>query len=532
MLFYELTFCSRGIIDLINIHASARKLIDMIRIFGGATTGEKISLNALIVETATRIILEAETPKYIENNQFVKEKFEEIQNAYKNIEPLSKEFKEQRRLILEKYVRIIEKHLNALEEKRIKVKYDHTKSDSLLNELANLKEDIHLYRDDSLSLWLILRGIFKGSWFEARKYLTIDYKWLNSLKDLVNPPTTDYCLDLMNELVKMRTKRWDEFTEFLKPMVEAKVKTVLKTINSDLIQIFDNQVKQIEFFYGKQLEREIKADKLYRLLLAAGSNSVTSDVDIPMDGSNSEIVVSVINEQFKTFFKIHYDCGMVFDINVYAMDWLHGYEPSDLIGDIVIVSPQYEYKDLKREGSAVALSYWNNNNLMWALVKLIRNLSTKDEYETFRDKSLDGLYEKLEEMKEIFLNAKRETENMIKKINDEIKNLKGYDDTDSNDKYGAQLVASNNLYVKYLLEVKETRLSIATYVKPGAAIQITRFFNFITSPSQGNIPKDPSFYVPVLAYKIAESLTYANEVYASEGATLFTVLGQKKKRNT
>ena len=58
---------------------------------------------------------------------------------------------------------------------------------------------------------------------------------------------------------------------------------------------------------------------LVRVGEAAGSESVTSDIDLPMKGTNTEISVDVINSGFRDFFKVPFDSGMVFDINVYGL---------------------------------------------------------------------------------------------------------------------------------------------------------------------------------------------------------------------
>ncbi len=56
---------------------------------------------------------------------------------------------------------------------------------------------------------------------------------------------------------------------------------------------------------------------------AAGSTSLTSDIDVNLKGNQTELAVKVFNETFKEF-GWNYEAGIVYDVNVYAMDFMHG----------------------------------------------------------------------------------------------------------------------------------------------------------------------------------------------------------------
>ena len=81
---------------------------------------------------------------------------------------------------------------------------------------------------------------------------------------------------------------------------------------------------EIIFFYSFQIffdfsNNALGNTPLVTIFPAAGSESATSDIDLPMKGSNTEISVSIINPGFRDYFKVPFDSGMVFDINIYSL---------------------------------------------------------------------------------------------------------------------------------------------------------------------------------------------------------------------
>ena len=56
---------------------------------------------------------------------------------------------------------------------------------------------------------------------------------------------------------------------------------------------------------------------------AAGSTTLTSDIDVNLKGSRTELAVGVFNRLFRADGWAH-EAGVVYDVNVYAMDFMHG----------------------------------------------------------------------------------------------------------------------------------------------------------------------------------------------------------------
>lgn len=61
---------------------------------------------------------------------------------------------------------------------------------------------------------------------------------------------------------------------------------------------------------------------------AAGSRTLTSDIDVNLKGNQTEAAVAVFNDLFKQNDELpahrwDFEPGIVYDVNVYAMDWMH-----------------------------------------------------------------------------------------------------------------------------------------------------------------------------------------------------------------
>ena len=62
---------------------------------------------------------------------------------------------------------------------------------------------------------------------------------------------------------------------------------------------------------------------------SAGSTTLTSDIDVNLKGERTEVAVEVFNELFKKGFpgghSWDYEAGVVYDVNVYAVDFMHSF---------------------------------------------------------------------------------------------------------------------------------------------------------------------------------------------------------------
>lgn len=368
-------------------------------------------------------------------------------------------------------------------------------------------ERVNWITDDE-TMMDILRGPFEANWFKLRGALTMG-QWPDSV---TKKPSYENSLLFMNSMVDMRWRKWKKFSvEALKGMKD---------------EVADQAKSNAAFRDNKeQLKDESKSsenDKLAQIFDPVGSMAVTSDIDLSMGGSSTEIAVGMLNRQFRSHFKVPYDPGTVFDINVYAADWIHG-EALSQSGGTMNITPGKEVSKMSKQAEKER----DDDMEIWSLVKIARNM-TLDQwkgYATQTTKNLTGdtktaMQNKLDTAWARCTNFKgrvatRMTERAAEYAEQEKDLLKLSSKSAFGEKYTEQARetrASNEIYQEVLGEVKRLRLRLAQIkdVQP------------MTIPLQQEFDRIGK----ALGSKIAEALTFANEVYASEGAVQHTVLDQ------
>lgn len=376
--------------------------------------------------------------------------------------------------------------------------------------------------DDKLMMRM-LTGPFEANWFKARGALTMG-QWPSTVTEEIKPPH-DQSVLLMNALVDTRWRVWKEFTNKALAGMQDEVKEKAES---------EKRVREV----GRQLAEEggESNEKLAKTLDPVGSMAVTSDVDLSLGGSNTEIAVGLINREFRKHFNVPYDPGTVFDINVYASDWIHGTSNDASSTETTrVLNPNDEVK--MTDGAKQTREH---NMEVWSLVKIRRNMNDHHEpdnpeppeWVAYRDGVINSTPEgpermsvqiKLAQANAEYLTFKNKVKTRMESLHasleaDEKKLVfKG----DAKPKFtgeqfedqGLETRASNEIYAELLLEVKSLRLRIKELMR-----------NY-----EGNKDRIDALGIE-LGYKIAEALTYANEVYATEGAVQHTVLDQGAKK--
>jgi len=409
--------------------------------------------------------------------------------------------------------------------------------------------------DDDILLDLLL-GPFEANWFKAKACLTMD-QWPPQCT--VTPPH-EVGVKLMDGLVRMRKAKW---TEFVKTVVEPQFRermAMFQAIPGPLTDVpkmpparakgdrtppVDRTPERHRVADPASLGVDLQSDldaqaakdagrggkNLQDIFDSVGAEAVTSDVDLASGGSNSELGVQFVNSRFRTHFKpgrvIPYDPGTVFDINLYASDWIHGEAKREITersggGKKMTITPGAEVKNMSAPDKAAR----DRRMEVWSLVKVRRNLND-GEWKTYVGTvtgSLEGenrvaMLGKLDEADREYKKFKasvedRQTKMMASIDAQEKAFFRGRDsafgEAGSHFTDDAHVTrASNAIYEEHLQRVKELRLQI------------------------GELGRDPVQNAALisqlgvqLADKIAEALTYANEVYATEGAVQHTVLKQ------
>jgi hypothetical protein len=82
---------------------------------------------------------------------------------------------------------------------------------------------------------------------------------------------------------------------------------------------------------------------------AAGSAGLTSDIDVNLKGTHTEYAVKIFNEEFRK--EYGKEAGVVYDVNVYALDFMHG---TDDEGSLDV--PDFGQEGIRKGKSAGGLS--------------------------------------------------------------------------------------------------------------------------------------------------------------------------------
>jgi hypothetical protein len=330
----------------------------------------------------------------------------------------------------------------------------------------------------------ILKSDFNSNWFYAKDVLTMD-----SWPDYISKPDHSASIALMQALVNMRGRKWSEFAAFALPKIDDAV---------------DEKKDQIS-----GLENADSQDNNLKIGDALGSDSVTSDVDLSLKGENTEIGVAMINSEYKNFFAVDCEPGTLFDINVYSSDWMFGaVQSASSISGVVNYIPKEE-EIISAEGMLKK----DNQNEVWSLVKIRRNMEDPADWADYKGEILSQISSPVEMKATLkrFSAADREYAAFEKSVELLLEEMYGATVHEMNhyELDAARMSASNRLYEEKILRVKELRIEIGQLKK--AKVDAAEIESRVIE----------------LHNEIARGLTYANEVYATQGAVIHTVLGKQ-----
>lgn len=268
---------------------------------------------------------------------------------------------------------------------------------------------------------------------------------------------------------------------------------------------------------------------------AAGSDSLTSDIDVNLKGNATERAVAVFNEEFKRDFS--YEAGVVYDVNVYALDFMHGAGES-------VDGERLPSQEGSREGRKQGGISDNAINMVdaqlqeeWALVKL--RLYMNDEEWRAHKESVDPDNERSEVWRATELKyaeyrdelhtqmlelvgpaverASLASESGFKQIEEQAKHLKGDDEIEGEN---LAMQAANRIYEKKLMRVETFRghLSSETAAYKAALAAQDQTSADIHESTINEL-------LITLRELLAECSLYANEAYVTHGGVTHAVVG-------
>ncbi|MGK0274826.1 MAG: hypothetical protein ACI9N0_001207 [Ilumatobacter sp.] len=366
-------------------------------------------------------------------------------------------------------------------------------------------------RDDDVLLD-ILRGPFEANWFKAKACLAMGQWPL----DKVDQPSHEVGIQLMQALVDMRGRVWDAFVKKVQPQILAEVE--------------NHRAKTAGFADVLNPLNNADGDGLganFGLKDSVGSESVTSDIDLSAKGENTEIGLAMINREFPKHFGVTVEPGALLDINVYSSDWM--------FGGTQMAATAGEYRIKPREEGVLSdggQKKKDDQNEIWSMVKIRRNMNRLDweHYKQILLKGLDsdsgelGPVSQVDEMCKKFAVADAEYKSFRNDVKTNVAAMENALDHEEVQQQSAfaengrdhfaddanEMKVSNRRYEEIVLQVKEMRLRIK-----------------MLQAVDGLRPLDIEPLLLQMHNEIARGLTYANEVYATQGAVLHTVYGNQ-----
>lgn len=272
------------------------------------------------------------------------------------------------------------------------------------------------------------------------------------------------------------------------------------------------------------------AGKHFGLKDSVGSESVTSDIDLSARGENTEIGLALINRTFPGYFKVSVEPGALFDINVYSSDWMFGGKEVSGAKGVYTLEPNEESVtgDVTPGGglSASGRQKKDDQNEIWSMVKTRRNMSEGD-WNSFTTTMLAGIGDAAQkkDMLKKFAVADGEYRTFRNDVlarvaemekglgHEEAQQRSAFADASGHDHFAQEadeMEVSNRRYEQIVMRVKALRLKIAKLKQV-----------------DGSKPEVIEKLLLELHNEIARGLTYANEVYATQGAVLHTVYGKQ-----
>ncbi|WP_244927481.1 hypothetical protein [Nocardioides sp. W7] len=360
----------------------------------------------------------------------------------------------------------------------------------------------------------VLLGAFEADWFRAKSCLVFG-KWPQGKTPAWHERLS---LQLMSALTVYR----GAVHQAVKPLAQAGVNRQLK---ERAAQLKGNTKLGDRLTMQRGLPGKDQVD--YKG--SVGADTVTSDVDVSTGGVNSELAVRAYNEAFRKLLDVPFDPGTVFDLNVYAMDFIHGKTDSEDKKSFTTKSENPEQPD------AADAAARDREQDIWALVHVARYMPDDADWDGYVLQTIAGIRDPKQQAEQqarlatARSRAKGFEERLVGMMVHLEKDLHLTEkqleqsawDQQENQHYlqGAlRMRAANKLYEDKLLQVKDMRL------------QIAELRNAVAQGKQGADPEQLKLLVSRLSGELSMAQLYANEVYGSGGATVHAVMGMQTKK--
>lgn len=359
------------------------------------------------------------------------------------------------------------------------------------------------------ALMRVLKGAFAADWFRAKSCLVFG-KWpAHGAPNFGH----DAALELMTGFTRLRGN------------VHTEVKALaLKRVKTELVERGKNLAGNTKLRDRMAGQTEVQGDAQVEFKGQVGADTVTSDVDVSTGGLNSEVAIRAYNDEFRKFMGLKLDPGTVFDLNVYAKDFIFGWTENSTE---TVITPNQENAE---RPSAPQVDDRDREQDIWALVHVARYMPVDSDWATFVSDSLAGLEgDKLADQRERLVTARRRAKGFEWRLLSLMADLcteldlgigtseKSWGKEAEHFEEGAlRMRAANKLYEDKLLQVKDMRTQIEL---------LREELKTATPPADGAARL--ASLVSRLSGELSMAQLYANEVYGSGGATVHAVLGMQ-----
>jgi hypothetical protein len=319
-----------------------------------------------------------------------------------------------------------------------------------------------------------------------------------------------------------------------------------KTIMKRLWEFREHDHERVLQRTKREVNRQYGSDRGLTGWSAAGSTSLTSDIDVNLKGEATELAVAEFNRQFTQVDGWPYEAGVVYDVNVYALDFLHaprGVAPP-------APGPRLIGEEGKREGrpqggirDAAIRAVDTTNQEEWSLLK-VRLYMTEAQWRGYKH-SVDPL----DARNGTWNSVERKYDDYRRTLVDEMKALTGsrlplapragQTGVESIHSAASRLVGGGgarhdreaqieNLTIGASNRIYERKLQDVARLRQRLKGQIAWYEHALRSGHQRiarRIERQVDQLVADLRDALSEAALYSNEAYLTSGAVNHTVVG-------
>ncbi|EDZ95882.1 hypothetical protein AmaxDRAFT_1277 [Limnospira maxima CS-328] len=356
----------------------------------------------------------------------------------------------------------------------------------------------------------ILETAFHSNWFLAQEYLLDTSKWVKQGKEK-----------------KEAKAKLDNFKKLMKIFIKLR-----KEETNQLLEDIQKELRKQNQFQKLEPQRVLDWG-------SAGSTSLTSDIDYNLKGAGSIQAVSLFNKYFKTKLNWALDPGTVYDVNVYAQDFMTPSpkgKPFDKNQEQNTITPVQEIQELNSSQARESLGFeaFSLNQDVWSMLKM-RIYMSESEWNNYKQEMLqnpqgndssDAIARQLQIEAQI-QDAEKYYQDYTNNLQDKIMEIEksGYE---VYKKMRAMLDQGKNHLSKHQSE-ESKKMMAANLIYEEKLQKVSQLRQELQELKSSENVKESAIKAVGIKIKnaLSEAIIYSNEAYFTQGAVHFSVIGQQ-----